>query len=48
MKHVFSVEKRKIIVVTQIKGVNDLMDLKFILDTGASKTVIDDGAVLQQ
>jgi predicted aspartyl protease len=45
MKHIFSVEKRKIIVVTQIKGINDFMDLKFILDTGASKTVIDDGAV---
>jgi len=47
MKHDFSVEKRKIIVVTQIKGINDFMDLKFILDTGASKTVIDDGAVLR-
>ena len=47
MKHVFHVEKRKIIVVTQIKGVNDFMDLKFILDTGASKTVIDEGAVLR-
>jgi predicted aspartyl protease len=47
MKHEFSVEKRKIIVVTQIKGINDLMDLKFILDTGASKTIIDGGAVLR-
>jgi len=47
MNHVFSIEKRKIIIITHIKGVNDDMDFKFILDTGASKTVIDNGAVLR-
>ena len=41
MKHEFILNKRKIIVVAKIKGVRDFMSFKFILDTGASKTVID-------
>jgi predicted aspartyl protease len=42
MKHEFLIEKRKIIVVAQIKGINDAMNFNFILDTGSSKTIIDE------
>ena len=42
MKYDFIVDKRKIIVKALIKGDDDVQnELKFILDTGASKTVID-------
>ena len=41
MKHEFILNKRKIIVVAKIKGVKDFMSFKLILDTGASKTIID-------
>jgi clan AA aspartic protease (TIGR02281 family) len=43
----FLIYKRSIIVFAQIKGVNDCKELKFILDTGASKTVIDNGAIIR-
>ena len=42
MKYNLTVENRKIIVTATIKGVNDDRDFKFILDTGATKTVIDE------
>ena len=45
MKHNIIIEKRKIIVVAQIKGVNDFGSIKLILDTGASKTIIDEDVV---
>ena len=38
----FYIDKRKIIVTAQIKGVNDTREVKFILDTGSSKTMIDE------
>ena len=38
----FYIDKRKIIVAAQIKGVNDTREVKFILDTGSSKTIIDE------
>jgi len=44
MKHDFLINKRKIIVVPQIKGINDFWDLQFILDTGASKSIVDTDA----
>jgi len=47
MKHDFLINKRKIIVTAQIKGVNDFREFKFILDTGASKSVIDDAAAIR-
>jgi len=37
------IKKRKIIVVAHIKGINDTRNFNFILDTGATKTIIDDG-----
>ena len=42
MTHKFFIEKRKIILFAQIKGINDVMEFKFILDTGSSKTIIDE------
>ena len=42
MKHAFIIENRKIIVSAAIKGINDVMEFKFILDTGSSKTIIDE------
>ena len=47
MKHECFIIKRKVIVRAQIKGVNDDMKFKFILDTGASKTVIDESVARQ-
>jgi len=42
MKHELLIEKRKIIVFAQIKGINDIREFKFILDTGSSKTIISE------
>ena len=42
MKYKLLIEKRKIIVSAGIKGINDTMDFKFILDSGSSKTIIDE------
>jgi len=47
MKHVFTLNKRKIIVTAKIKGVKDFVDFKFILDTGASRSIIDNSVVLR-
>ena len=41
MKYDLLIEERKIIVFAQIKGINDISSFKFILDTGASKSVVD-------
>ena len=46
MKHKLLIDKRKIIVFAQVKGINDDRELTFILDTGASKSIIDDGLAL--
>jgi len=42
MKYDFLIDKRKIIVTAQIKGINDFREFEFILDTGASKSIIDE------
>ena len=47
MKHDFLINKRKIIVEPQIKGINGFWEFKFILDTGASKTVIDESVAIR-
>jgi predicted aspartyl protease len=47
MKHTFVLNKRKIIVFATIKGIGIEKIFKFILDTGASKSIIDDGVILQ-
>ena len=47
MKHDFLIDNRKIIVVAQIKGINGYREFKFILDTGASKSIIDDSVAFR-
>jgi clan AA aspartic protease (TIGR02281 family) len=47
MKYELLIDKRRIIVFAQIKGINDLVEFKFILDTGASKTVIGEWVALR-
>ena len=47
MTHELIIYKRKIIVAAQIKGVDDYRELKFILDTGASKSIIDDDVAIR-
>ena len=47
MKHDFLIEKKKIIVTAEVKGINDFRDIKLILDTGASTSIIDSGAVIR-
>jgi predicted aspartyl protease len=42
MKYEILIDKRKIIVPVQIKGISENLDFNFILDTGASKSVIDE------
>ena len=47
MTHEFIIDKRRMIVNAEIKGINAFRKLKFLLDTGTSKSVIDEGAVLR-
>ena len=47
MIYKFLIDRRKIIVEAQIKGVNDTKSVSFILDTGSSKTIIDKVAVIR-
>ena len=45
MKHNLLIEKGKIIVFAQIKCISDFKYFKFILDTGSSKTILDEKVV---
>jgi len=47
MKHKLLIEKRKLIVFATIKGINDSRSCKFILDTGASKTIISESVAVR-
>jgi len=47
MKHELLIERRKIIVYAQIKGVYDLRYFKFILDTGSSKSIVSEGVAIR-
>jgi predicted aspartyl protease len=42
MKHEMLIERKRIIVFAQMKGVNDTLEFRFILDTGSSITIIDE------
>ena len=46
MKYDFSINKRTIIFFAKIKGLNDEKSVKFILDTGATKSIIDKGTAI--
>ena len=43
----FLIENKKIIVTATIKGVKDTRDFDFILDTGATKSVIDEDTAIR-
>jgi len=47
MKYDFLIDRRKIIVSATIKGISDSKDFKFIIDTGSSKTVIDEDVAIR-
>jgi clan AA aspartic protease (TIGR02281 family) len=47
MKYDLTIENKKIIVSAEIKGVKDTRDFNFILDTGATKSVIDEDAAIR-
>jgi len=46
MTHELLIEKRKIITFATIKGISDVSSFKFILDTGASKTIISESVAI--
>ena len=46
MKYELLIENGKIIVFVEITSNNDVMDLKFILDTGSSKTIVSEQAAV--
>ena len=46
MTYKFYIDRRSIIVYAQIKGVKETRNVKFILDTGASRTVIDNSTAI--
>ena len=45
MTYELLIKKRKIIVSATIEGISDSMDFNFILDTGATKTIIGERVV---
>ena len=45
MTYELLIKKRKVIVSATIEGINDSMDFNFILDTGATKTLIGERVV---
>jgi predicted aspartyl protease len=46
MKHPFLLNKRKLIVLATIKGIEAEKSFRFILDTGASKSIIDESVAI--
>jgi clan AA aspartic protease (TIGR02281 family) len=46
MKETFNLVKKKIIVVPKIKGLKDNQDFNFIVDTGASVSIINETAAI--
>ena len=47
MKHELLIEDRKIIVFAKIKGIYDVREFRFILDTGSSKSVVGERLAIQ-
>ena len=46
MTYKFRIFKRTVIVEAQIKGVNDIRGIDLLLDTGSSKTIIDESTAI--
>jgi len=47
MIHELIIYKRRIIVAAEVKGINDNREFDFILDTGASKSVVDEKVAIR-
>ena len=47
MKYGFDIIEKKIIVKPQLKGVDRAREFKFLLDTGASQSIIDEQVAIQ-
>jgi len=47
MKYALLIDGRKIVVSAQIQGINDCRDFSFILDTGASRSIIDENIAIR-
>jgi len=47
MKYDLLINRRKVIVSATIKGISDSRDFNFILDTGSSKTIIDESIAIR-
>ena len=47
MKYDFLVDRKKILVSAQIESIDDCVDFKFILDTGASTTIISENVAIR-
>ena len=47
MTHKLLIDDRKLIVFATIEGDNESREFKFVLDTGASKTVISDSVAIR-
>ena len=47
MTYKFRIYKQTIIVKAKIEGVKDIRGIDFIVDTGASKTIIDESAAIR-
>jgi len=45
MKHELLIEKQRIIVFAKIKGVDEYKEFPFVLDTGATKSIINESVV---
>jgi predicted aspartyl protease len=42
MTHDFEIVRRKIIVAPKIKGIREYREFMFVLDTGSSKSIVDE------
>ena len=47
MRYDLLIDNRKIIVFAHIKGINDMRSFRFILDTGASTTIISENVAIR-
>jgi predicted aspartyl protease len=47
MTYDFEIVRRKIIVKATIKGLDDYREFKFVLDTGATKSIVDEQVAIR-
>ena len=47
MTHKLLIKKKKILVIATVTGISDSREFRFILDTGASKTIISENVAVR-